>query len=244
MPTQWDELSGKQLIAALQAFNALSGIALQIRLFKIVSGASWLRLILAGSAAYITDKLYLINFLFDFNTLTKNPLPRFRNWYGPTDELNNLQVCEFIFSETYYQQYKDSGDNNHLHNLIATLYRPAKRSYDRKRNEDGDIREAFNDNLTKLYATRVAKWPPRAKKAILFWYEGCRAFLINSNPDVFGSVGEPAKYGLWSVMRGIAEKNIHGNINSVEKMYVKVFLMELNELVEESRRIKDASNKQ
>jgi hypothetical protein len=39
-------------------------------------------------------------------------------------------------------------------------------------------------------------------------------------------------------MRGVAEKGVHGNINQVEKMYLRVFMMELMEMKAEAASIK------
>lgn len=241
IPTTWNDLTGKQLVNVLLVCNRNHTLLVaQVQLFKILTGIRWLKLWWWGPAE-IDDKLYLVNWVFEENSLTKNLLPKYQGFYGPADNFGNLQICEFIFTEQFYQQYKEEGNIEYFNTLIAILYRPAKKGYNKHRNEEGDIRESYNDNVTALYARKVACWPSAVKEAILFWYEGCRASLINNNPDVFGGTGgEAAKYGLWSVMRGVAEKAIHGNINQVEKMYVHVFMMELNELVAEADRIKSA----
>jgi hypothetical protein len=244
IPTTWNDLTGMQLVRVLRVFSGNHTLSYaQVQLFKILSGIRWLKLWLIGPLE-VEDKFYLTDWLYDENTLTKNLLPVYRGHYGAADNFSNLQVCEFIFTEQYYQQYKEGGGNiQDLNMLVAILYRPAKQGYNKTRNEEGDIREPYNDNLTPLYARKIDRWPIMVKEAMLFWYEGCRTELVKSNPDVFGGAGgEAAKYGLWSVMRGVAEKAIHGNINQVEKMYVHVFMMELNELVAEADRIQ-SSNK-
>jgi len=240
VPQSWNELSSKQLLACVKVlYSQKQMLDAQVTLFKILTGASWWRLCLAGPLD-IEDKLYLTDFLFEENNLTKNLLPSYPFLYGPADDFNNLLVQEFIFSEMYYERHKDSKllHSSDLNMLIATLYRPAKWFYNKKINRSGDVRKKYNDNLTARYAKVIAKWPLSIKLGILHWYEGCRLKLIKDNPDVFGaSGGTAAKYGLWSIMRGIAEKGIHGTINLVENMFVKVFMMELNEVVEEAARI-------
>jgi hypothetical protein len=151
-------------------------------------------------------------------------------------------VSEFIFSEQFYSDYKATKKMDALDQLVATLYRPAKKGYDAKRNPDGDIRIPYNDFLTGYYADKIGGWPAKVKQAILHWYEGCRLKLIDDNPDVFGasSGGGDSLYGLYSVMRTVAEKGIHGDLEKVERMYVKVFLMEINEQLAEAARIKAA----
>ena len=76
------------------------------------------------------------------------------------------------------------------------------------------------------------------KLAIFHWYQACRQKMISENPDVFtGGSGEVAKYGLLSVMRTIAESGIHGDFDKVQKMYVKMWMMELNEKIDEAKKI-------
>lgn len=248
--TLWNELSGKQLLHVINTFErAESVIVAQIALFKIICGISWFRLWLAGTLE-IEDKLYLTQFLFDKNTLTRNAIPKYKKLYGPTDEFTNMIVSEFIFAEQSYRQYKDDhqtvqAKEDHLNNLIAVIYRPGKKGYNLSVNVDGDVRQPFNDNLTLQYKNRVARWPKIIKLSILHWFEGCLFNLIDLNPDIFGgSSNEIAKYGLWSIMRGVAEKGIHGDINQVEKMYVKVFMMELTELNAEAVRLESIKPKQ
>lgn len=241
IPETWNELTAKQLVKVLRIFDGNKEfITVQVQLFKILTGISWLKLWWMGPLE-IDDKLYLGNWMLADNNLSTNLLPKYRRRYGPGSGLNNLQVCEFIFTEQYYQQYKEEGTLSSLHLLIAILYRPAKKGYNKKINEEGDVREPYNDNLTPLFSRKVARWPMHVKQAILFWYEGCRNAMVKNNPDVFGGAGgDVAKYGLWSVVRGVAEKAIHGNFDKVEKMYINVFMMELNELMAEADRIKAA----
>lgn len=237
IPTQWNELTAMQLRKIVQILLG-SDLLIpgQVKLFKILTGCSWWNLWRIGPWEY-DDKLYLTEFLLKENSLTKNLIPQYRGLFGPADEFNNMIVSEFIFAEQFYALHKNN-EPTALDSLIATLYRPAKRFYNRKLNKDGDIRKEFNDNVLPFYTGKVSKWPMDVKLSILHWYEGCRLKVISDNPSVFGaSSGESALYGLFSVMRGVAEKGVHGDLSKVEKMYVKVFLLELNELVAEAARI-------
>lgn len=239
IPSTWNELNGRQLIEVIQTINR-QGIFLldaQVRLLKTLLNLTWWRMWLAGAASF-DDKLYLTDFLLQENTLTKNLLPTYKGMYGPADDFGNLLICEFIFTEQNYQAYNETANNDALNSLVAILYRPCKKRYNRKRNPEGDIREPYNDNLTALYAAQVSRWPVVVKLAILHFYEGCRQKLQQDFPEPFsGGSGEESKYGLWSVMRGVAERAVHGDLKQVEKMYLKEFMMELTELMAEARRI-------
>jgi hypothetical protein len=52
-----------------------------------------------------------------------------------------------------------------------------------------------------------------------------------------------AKYGLINVMRTIAESGIHGDFDKVQKMYVKMWMMELNEKIDEAKKVEESYKK-
>lgn len=249
VPTCWNELSKKQLIKVMQVlYGGATMIAAQIMLLKILTGISWYRMQLI-SASHFEEKLYLTDFLLEHNTLTQNLIPKYKGFFGPSSEFANVQVCEFIFAEQYYRHYRDSERDDpksisHLNMLIATLYRPVKKNYNVHINPDGDVREIYNDNLTGLYAAKIGRWPAAIKMAILQWFEGCLIGLERDFRPVFQGSGDAvSKYGLWSVMRSVAEKGVHGNISQVEKMYVRVFMMELVEIKAEAARHEEMARK-
>ena len=192
------------------------------------------------------DYLYLTHFLINENNLTKQLLPVYKGFYGPDDDFNNITGEEFIFSEDFYfKSFKKAGVNeprvmqeDMLNNLVAVLYRAKKKGYDTAINKDGDARETFNQYKCSYIAENyISRWPMNMKLAVFTWYETCRQNMIESNPEIFGGgSGEPAKYGLLSVMRVIAEGGIHGTFENVQKMYVKMWMIELNEKAEESKR--------
>lgn len=202
----------------------------------------------------ITEKaefLDLPEFLINENDLTKQCIPVYKGFFGPDDDFNNLTGLEFVFSEHFYfTSFTKSEDGNArtmneegLNNLVASLYRPKKRWYNRKKNPDGDPRKPFNENLAMYYAKKVVnKWPMPVKLAIFTWYECCRQKMIESNPDIFsGGSAEPARHGLISVMRVIAESGIHGDFEKVTKMFVKMWMIELNEKADEAKRMEESA---
>lgn len=246
VPTTWNELTGKQLIRVMEVlYGGYEVNTAQLKLLKILSGISWYRFFRV-SIKEKSEYLYLIHFLVNENTLTKQLLPSYRGYIGPADDFNNLTGEEFVFSEDFY--FKSFSRENPeeprtihieaLDQLVAVLYRPAKKNYNLERNPDGDARQPFNQNLCAYNASHVIRtWSIFAKLAIFTLYEACRQRMIESNPDIFsGGSSEPAKYGLLSVMRVIAEGGIHGTFEQVQKMHVHLWMMELNEKYEEAKR--------
>lgn len=144
----------------------------------------------------IAQKLYpLIQWVFTDKNITVNVIPTIsinRKYkflgadvlHGPADEFNNLTIGEFDDAEYWFNQYLDSNmQNAHaLHMLIAILYRAAKPKYIP---DMGDIRQPYNYHLNELRAAQIATISTGIQKAILLWYMGCRAKLVEDYKFLF-----------------------------------------------------------
>lgn len=242
MPTHWNELSKKQLLAIAQILYGANDINKTIlQLLKILTGMKWIRF-LRAPAAELQEFIYLVYFLINKNELTKQLLPCYKKFYGPADDFNNLLMCEFVFAEDFFLRYQQSEEKEKklLDELIAVLYRPGKWQYDLVKNVDGDPRIPFNENICHWHGNKeISKWPVHIKNAILTWYKGCREKLISDNSEIFNGAGEPAKYGLLSVIRSIATSHVHGNFDEVQMKPVKIIMMELNEMHQEAEKLKE-----
>lgn len=238
VPAEWDELSERQLILVVKVlFSKMEITKAKCQLLGILLGQkAWLAIPVEEKA----QLLYLTEFIIEKNTLTKNLLPDYKKYYGPEDDLDNLKGKEFLFTELYYNEHIASGSIADLNKLVAVLYRPAKNNYDRHKDPDGDIREAFNSNLTEHYASKVAKWPLAVRQAILTWYTGCREAFPPRYPYVFSGSegGDDSRYGLWSVLRDVAVKGTFGNFDATEEQYLPNIFMELNEMMREQEEVR------
>lgn len=247
VPEKWNELTGRQLLQAMDIlYSDQATETALLQLLRIITGMGWYRFFRCplDQKAEFLDLTY---FLVNESDLTKNVLPEFDKLYGPADDFNNITGEEFVFSEdAYFKSFIPATETDPrviiedgLNGLVAVLYRQKKKGYDLARNADGDPRQPFNQNICEYNAKHIiSKWPRSAKLAVFTWYEACRKQMIDSNPDIFTGGGEQARYGLISVMRVIAEGGIHGTFEQVQKMYVKMWMVELNEKYEESKRAK------
>jgi hypothetical protein len=247
VPTTWNELTGKQLVQVIEVFDMDEELMpARLKLLKILSGLSWWQWVFAD-ADELNDSLHLVDFLIKENALTKNVLPIYKGFAGPSDNFENLLMEEYVYSEAFFEKYAAEPSNvEALDDLIAILYRPRKKGYDTALNSKGDVRLPFNEFECRHYAQQeVAFWPLKVKRSILHWYEGCRGQLAADYPDVFSGSGEgdPAKYGMVSVMRNVAEKGIHGNFKDVEKLPVRMVMLELDEMMTEAKNIEKAYKK-
>lgn len=236
LPESVDEITGKQLIdiAGLlhdKYINALKASLRALRILGNLSGWKFLWLsdeVKLGALPYIT-------WIFDKLSITKNLIPHYKGYYGPSEELNNVTLAEFHFAERYYSQIKDD-DYDALPHLIATVYRTPKKGYNKRLDADGDVRQKFNSNTIDHYAKKIDKWPDAVKFAILMFYDSCRDKIANDNPEIFTVEGEDDGLGMYSVIRGLAGPKF-GNINMVEDMLLHNALTELNLISQEAKNL-------
>lgn len=241
VPDCWNELTGPQLVQVMEVFENPGELdEARLKLLQIITGMKRWRMKLVPPAA-LMDVIYLGDFIITENTLTKNLLPQYKSFYGPADDFGNLLMCEFTYAEDYFLRWKqgEEKDESLLNALVAVLYRKAKKNYDKKKNEEGDVREKFNEHVCNYHAKHTVKnWPLQTRKAITHWYDGCRSKLSKDYPDVFsGSGGEPAKYGLVSMMLNVAEKGTFGDFDKVEQKPVRLVMVQLDEMVQEAKKM-------
>lgn len=208
-----------------------------LQLLRIIMGIGWLRFLMIPMREK-DEFLYLTFFLIEKNDLTRQIIKRYRGCAGPDDDFNNISGSEYVFTEEYYFRYIETQDIMWLDQLVAALFRRRKRLYNHRINPAGDHRRPFNQYECSYRAGHsVKKWPFGIKLAIFYWYTACREKMLRDNPDIFtGEATEPARYGLISLMRVIAEGGIHGTFEKVEQMHVKMWMMELNERTDEAKK--------
>lgn len=198
LATTWNELTGRQLLDVTKVLmvgyerlatrlDALLAALLQIprkdfRQLNVVQRV---------------NMRHLVEFLHgatDYAPLTAQLLPVFiigrKRYYGPREAFRNLRFDEFIFADTYYLRYLQTGGEHYLDQLVAVLYRPERADYDPEAvTYAGDRREDFNEHLVAARARRLAALPDHYKHAVLLYYRGCRRLLEQRYEYVFS--GEP-----------------------------------------------------
>ena len=201
VPGSYNELSGRQLIglAAIFAQGVTKDLA-RLMALKVLLNKSLLGfgLMSADAKNRIISPLLSdageevqpghIDWIFDTNTLTEQVLPKYRGYYGPGTEFDNLTLSEFHATEVNYHlliQGDEAEKEGALNNLVAVLYRKPKWFYNKERNKDGDIRKPFNPNELPFLSKKIAAWPAPVKMAIVMYYDGCRQNLVSLYDKVF-----------------------------------------------------------
>lgn len=246
IPQTWDELTRKQLLQVMQILflKNYRPEQLLMKLVQCLTGMSHAAFFRCN-VEEIEEYFYLTEFLLTPKiNFTKNLLPSYKfshtEFFGPCDNLDNVRMKEFTLTEDLYLRWFDSEkkDMQALDELVAILYRPAPAHYDFKRNPEGDHREKFNQYVSAFYAKNyVSQWPQAVKLAIATWYGGCRLAIVDNNPEVFGGSGDPALYGLVSVMLNVAEGKVFGDFEKVEDQYINLVMMHLNETIDKGKKL-------
>lgn len=132
--------------------------------------------------------------------LTKAPFPyisvgrwpRKKRWVGPGINLTTITWEEYIRAEVSLADYVATKDVKHLDYLVACLWRPARKNIDRMSADyKGDDREEYNDFSIDFRANKAAKIPREDKDIVLYFFQGCSAFIRQFFHDVYdGGQGE------------------------------------------------------
>lgn len=139
-------------------------------------------------------------------SLTKNPYPmlmtsdRTYKLYGPADACENITIYELGVAFTYFEAYMKTKDVNIAIELLAILWRPAKRKSgkNKRRNYEGDRRLPYMKHETTVAGRKpvMAALPEHVTQLLLFWFASCRQHIIESHPDIFKApTGEESEGG-------------------------------------------------
>lgn len=258
-PSSWDELSKRQLlnVATVLMMN-IPEIQKKIRLlvhFLRLKGSilcynernylvfgrykyfKWMAIgaIRKGKVRRICDEdLYALsetlNFLFENNELTRQLLPKIKRFYGPDDRLSNVTFIEFAKADKRHRNYVASENEMYLNEMIAILYRPAKKFRYINRFfgvNVADVRQKYSDNCIKN--AKRFKYVSRAqKKAVLFYWEGCYSFMISTFPHVFtnGNDGDSDGFGFAGLITELAGTKF-GNTDQTADTHIMTILLYL-----------------
>src|SRR5690606_28703508 len=131
VPTEWNELTAEQLIEVMETvyLRQYEPLVMLMKLMKIIFSLSY-RKFFKMKVEDQEEYLYLVQFLLDDPVLlTKQIIPEYKNLYGPSDEIGNMTMAEFTFSEHYYMEWQENRkDEALLNNLVAVLYRQGKKN--------------------------------------------------------------------------------------------------------------------
>lgn len=204
LPSRMDELTPTQLKKMMWVISRkLYGVD-KAKLMVLIMSLSlpiWKRLkfqffyFFQANIIERADIVFLTQSFQQFDQITIQKIQkiggRFVLLHGPESGLINSTFWEYIKAEKYYLNYTKTLDKEWLNKLVATLYRPARKDYDKRIHED--IRIPLSDHGIKYHLREVEKTDMETKLAILKWFDSCRNALAKNFPLVFPKPKQSAK---------------------------------------------------
>ena len=244
MPTEWNELSPKQIEKLIKLIHGPGSMHLIMHYcIKVLLRLSWPKFFLflpELKSLWLDEhgepKTFIrLNtlFLFEGFTLTVNPFPVLRIgkaiFYGPRDYCEGLTTLEFIAVETYLQTFHQSKEIKDLDFFIAAIYRPQGSGDEQdptSENFSGDRREPFNDHRVESRLQLIKKIPEARKLSVLYFYRSCRHLWETSFDLVFTGKSNENNYGWFEMIKSANEKD-WGTIEKKEKVPIANMLMSM-----------------
>ncbi len=167
IPSRWDEVTPRQLIAIAKNYLSESSDELMLsklcgirkRIIKKLD--SYQRFTLAGELSFLTDYKPYSHFIIRKAGPLRAPKPR----------LEGMSFGQFVFVDSYYSIWLQSQKDDDLNKFIAALYLP-----------EG---EAFRSEAMPALQPDAGKIPLLVKLAISINYRLIREFLAHAYPLIF-----------------------------------------------------------
>jgi hypothetical protein len=191
LPSTWNELTSRQLLFVSRLFQGMLTISdfrvRALREFLSVKRKVF-RKIDPEDAHFLCETL---DFLTKEIALTSNVIPVIRTglkkYYGPADAMTNCTFGEFTLASSVLDEYHKSGDEAHLDQLVAILYRPKKVFWFIRRHftDHQDPRVRFMNRSLKKRISRMAKVDYCIRYSVLLFFSGILNSLTGLYPYVY-----------------------------------------------------------
>lgn len=169
-PASWAELTERQFIAISRTINGtepdfrflsmLTGISQNLlkrlspfELFKLSEGIDFVSQAGNSHSVFILGKIPGIDFI------------------SPKPKLAGMTFCQFIFTESYYNDWMTSKDEKALNNFVASLYLPSNEKF---------TNETIPNRIGKIADTALD-----IRRAIAFNYSLVMIWLQKAYPLIF-----------------------------------------------------------
>jgi hypothetical protein len=177
VPQNWSDVTQKQLMAISSLYKstisdidflkALAGLNKRI-LCKLSDFEHYK---LTEIFAFIGDQKPHHEFIIRKLSVSHHPV-----LYGPSPMLKGVTFGQFIFADTYFANYQQSGDETYLNKFIASLYLGKN--------------EKFDERLIQERFESIGKLDPNFRQAIVLNYQLIHEWLALAYPLIFQKQSE------------------------------------------------------
>jgi len=167
IPNRWSEISVEQLIAIAEHYL---GIAKEYELLAAMCDVSK-RLVKRLPVYYRYKLAQQIEFITDYKAYNTFIIKHIGNFYAPKPRLEGVSFGQFMFADTYYNDWCMDGKDEDLNKFVACLYLP--KNY------------TFDSNLLYAFEKRASRLEPEIKYAITLNYRLIKEWLTEKYPLIF-----------------------------------------------------------
>lgn len=167
-----------------------------------------------------------------------NPIQKIRgatkNYYGPTDEFNNVTFGEYVDALSFYYDYVETNDDQFLYLLFATFYRE-KRSFYSRNKFSLDKRVPYNPDRLEILSKAFKKQHIGVIYGFFLLFSSFQKYLQTATVFVQGkeidlsilykdlpNQKKPKEstipgLGMKSILYSISESGVFGSLEEVRK---------------------------
>lgn len=168
----------------------------------------------------------LVKFLWETSpslALMKSFRHGLTRYYLPKDNMENAIMLEYILCDAYLEGIAEGNllKSELLNKLIATLCRPKRFGWSLVRHwpglNTGDCRQKFNQDIMEVRAKKLARLPIRYKMFVLFFFMGCKKYVIDEYSLLFpkkktsGNEDGQDPYSWAETLKDVAATKLYGN---------------------------------
>lgn len=171
-PEKWEELTPVQMMAVGRLLtNSINeeecmAVMLNVAVNVVKRFDTWQRYNLGC----------LLEFLKDNTPHNRFLIPSLGRFHAPADDLSDLPFEDFMFADTFFADYAETGNKTKLHLCVAALYR--------EKDSNGK-RLYWDEDIAEQWALELSRHSNATMEAIAANYGLVRAWLQKAYPNVF-----------------------------------------------------------
>ncbi|NME67211.1 hypothetical protein [Flammeovirga aprica] len=174
-----------------------------------------------------------LNWITDEPYLYTQQLKKVRNYIGPEGVLRDVSFLQYVYADSFANEFTRTKNTEELYKLIATLWIEKGKRFDSK---DISVRAKKIELTWRQYQVDIA---------IMFFMSMKNAFVNKLYATVFkgsgnNSTAEPEEDPWFSATRILAKDGSLGTIDDVQQENVHTVLKTLQEIIREDNKMRKA----
>jgi hypothetical protein len=223
--------------------------------FKTPKVVKVLKTLPTGYMQYLAFDDAVTGWIFKPAQLSAYKLKDFKYWftkyYGPANDILDINVAEFIEVSMYYGAYMasikaDAVKPELLDKMIAVLYRPGKWFYAIRKllpNFELDKRQRNNTYRFEKRCAAFRNLKPEIKLAIFLQFEGAMEKFALDFPNAFGSQGEGNDTNGWIGLLMEMSNDIFGDYEKTQSVDIFTFFTKVDKNIKNAKDLKAKTEK-